>query len=194
MQLLLWQDEVSQPVFNGVALKCLLPCNSCCHSLAWSLLAGQLRGQSGRATGAPTASLRILPTNVRSKGQAHENYCLLFMNYFPEIGSLAESKCCLARIARALLTVCAHLGTPLHSFKVRRFSVFFFFFFCLCGISILFKQLSSCMLSPKTLSLPLHMLLILKCLPFLSFVCAADFKAYICTPGNLQETLSFWRK
>lgn len=112
VQLLLWQDEVSQPVFNGVALKRLLPFNSCCHSLAWSLLSGQLRGQSGRATGAPTASLRILPTNVRSKGQAHENYCLLFMNYFPEIGSLAESKCWLARIARALLTEYAHLGTP----------------------------------------------------------------------------------
>lgn len=126
MQLLLWQDEVSQPVFNGIALKCLLTCNSCCHSLAWSLLEGQIRGQSARATGAPTASLRILPTNVRSKGQAHENYCLLFMNYFPEMGSLAESKCWLACIARTLLTELFHLGTPFRSFKVKRSSVFAF--------------------------------------------------------------------
>lgn len=126
MKLLLWQDEVSQPVFNGIALKCLLTCNSCCHSLAWSLLAGQIRGQSARATGAPTASLRILPTNVRSKGQAHENYCLLFMNYFPEMGSLAESKCQLALIARTLLTECTHLGMPFRSFKVKRISVFSF--------------------------------------------------------------------
>lgn len=44
------------------------------------------------------------------------------------------------------------------------------------------------MLFPKTLSLSLHMLLILKCL---SLVRAADFKAYIHTLGNLQETLSF---
>lgn len=44
--------------------------------------------------------------------------------------------------------------------------------------------------SPKQ-SLPLHMLLILKCLPFLSFVCAVNFKAYIHTLGNMQETLSF---
>lgn len=153
MKLLLWQDEVSQPVFNGIALKCLLTCNSCCHSLAWSLLEGQIRGQSARATGAPTASLRILPTNVRSKGQAHENYCLLFMNYFPEMGSLAESKCQLVLIARTLLTERTHLGMPFCSFKVKRFFVFFF-----CGISVLFKWLSACIFFPKPLPLLLHMI------------------------------------
>lgn len=124
LQLLLWQ--VSQPVFNGIALKCLLTCNSFCRSLAWSVLEGHIRGQSARAMGPPTASLRILPTNVRSKGQAHENYCLLFMNYFLEMGSLAESKCWLVCIAGTLLTELFHLGIPFRSFKVKRSSDFAF--------------------------------------------------------------------
>jgi len=140
VKLLLWQDEVSQPVFNGIALKCLL--TQLLLSFPGMIVTwGADQRSISQCHGPPTASLRILPTNVRSKGQPHENYCLLFMNYFPEMGSLAESKC---RLARTFLRECSHLGMPFCSFKVKRSSGFAF-----VGFLYYLKNLLIVCLPPK---------------------------------------------